>query len=101
MFYAPHIAGMSSAMGTRFEPIRYTLAGEQLLSHVRYNNALLGQGWLSAAGEWARWLAGGAHAPISALSCASWPAFTVADCSPAQRWPGEGTKLLLSAVLVP
>src|SRR4051812_29182413 len=51
VFYAPHIAGMSSAMGTRFQPIRYTLKPNgDLVSNVRYSNPLLGKGWLSASG---------------------------------------------------
>lgn len=51
VFYAPHIARMSSAMGARFEPIRYALDGTAFTSNVKYSNAVLGQGWLSAGGS--------------------------------------------------
>jgi hypothetical protein len=42
---------MSSAMGARFEPIRYALNGAAFTSNVKYSNAVLGQGWLSAGGS--------------------------------------------------
>ncbi|KAG2491879.1 hypothetical protein HYH03_009831 [Edaphochlamys debaryana] len=54
VFYAPHIANMSSAMGTRFEPIQYRLSGSFLVSNVKFSNPLLGDGWLSAGGTMAR-----------------------------------------------
>ncbi len=51
VFYAPHIANMSSALGTRFQPIRYTLTPTgELVSNVRYSAPLMGTGWLSASG---------------------------------------------------
>lgn len=51
VFHAPHITGISSAMGTRFEPIRYSLApGGAFSSNVRFSNPVLGVGWLSASG---------------------------------------------------
>ena len=39
MFYAPHVVRMSSVLGTRFEPLRYTLAGSRLHSNVYYRHA--------------------------------------------------------------
>lgn len=52
VFYAPHIARMSSTLGARFEPIRYTLGpGGAFSSNVRFSSPLLGTGWLSAAGS--------------------------------------------------
>ncbi len=36
MFYAPHVVRMSSVLGTRFEPLRYTLDGSRLYSNVYY-----------------------------------------------------------------
>eukprot|EP00877_Chromochloris_zofingiensis_P007624 jgi/Chrzof1/3114/Cz12g12150.t1 len=51
VFHAPHIARMSSALGTRFDPIRYVFSSGKLISNVRYSNPLLGSGWLSAAGS--------------------------------------------------
>ena len=36
VFYAPHIVRMSSVLGTRFEPLRYTLDGSRLYSNVYY-----------------------------------------------------------------
>lgn len=50
VFYAPHIANLSSALGARFQPIRYVLTGDSLFSYVRYQHPLLDQGWLNAAG---------------------------------------------------
>ncbi|GLC40703.1 hypothetical protein PLESTB_000031000 [Pleodorina starrii] len=54
VFYAPHIARMSSALGTTFQPIQYRLSGSTLVSNVKYSNPLLGEGWLSAGGTMAR-----------------------------------------------
>ena len=51
MFYAPHIVRLTSVLATKFEPILYILQGEEIISNVKFNNALLGSGWLSAAGE--------------------------------------------------
>ena len=39
VFYAPHIVRMSSVLGTRFEPLRYTLDGSRLYSNVYYRHA--------------------------------------------------------------
>ncbi|KAI3431404.1 hypothetical protein D9Q98_004457 [Chlorella vulgaris] len=50
VFHAPHIARLSSALGARFQPIRYTLRGDEIISNVRYQHPLLGTGWLSASG---------------------------------------------------
>ncbi|EFJ49410.1 hypothetical protein VOLCADRAFT_89810 [Volvox carteri f. nagariensis] len=50
VFYAPHIAQMSSVLGTKFQPIQYRLFGNALVSNVKYSNPLLGEGWLSAGG---------------------------------------------------
>ncbi len=38
VFYAPHIARLSAALGARFEPIRYTLRGDALISNVSCKN---------------------------------------------------------------
>jgi hypothetical protein len=35
VFHAPHIARLSSALGARFQPIRYTLRGDEIISNVR------------------------------------------------------------------
>lgn len=51
VFHAPHIAGMSAVLGTRFSPIRYRLHSGDLVTNVRFSNPVLGSGWLSAAGE--------------------------------------------------
>jgi hypothetical protein len=51
VFHAPHIAGMSSVLSTRFTPIRYRLHNGSLVTNVRFSNPLLGSGWLSASGE--------------------------------------------------
>jgi hypothetical protein len=51
VFHAPHIARMSAALSTKFEPILYILQGDEIISNVQFNNPLLGSGWLSAAGE--------------------------------------------------
>lgn len=51
MFYAPHIARLSSAVGAKFQPIRYTLSGNSISSNVQYILPLLGSGWLSASGN--------------------------------------------------
>ena len=50
VFHAPHLERLSSAVGARVEPIRYTLDGDRLFSNVRYSHPLLGAGWLSASG---------------------------------------------------
>lgn len=51
VFFAPHIAALSAALGARFS-IRYNLRqpGSKLTSWVRYQHPLLGVGWLSASG---------------------------------------------------
>ncbi|KAG2434107.1 hypothetical protein HXX76_007834 [Chlamydomonas incerta] len=54
VFYAPHISKMSSAMSTQFTPIQYRLTGTALVSNVKYNSPLVGDGWLSAGGTMAR-----------------------------------------------
>ncbi|GFR48774.1 hypothetical protein Agub_g10595 [Astrephomene gubernaculifera] len=54
VFYAPHISQLSSFAGTTFQPIQYRLAGDMLVSNVKYSNPLLGEGWLSAGGTMAR-----------------------------------------------
>ena len=51
VFHAPHIAGLSSTFGTRFQPIRYILNQGRIASNVGYDSAIVGEGWLSAAGE--------------------------------------------------
>ncbi|KAI8468107.1 MAG: hypothetical protein J3K34DRAFT_21350 [Monoraphidium minutum] len=52
VFHAPHITRMSGALGTRFDPIRYSLApGGGFSSNVKFSNAALGRGWLSASGS--------------------------------------------------
>lgn len=53
VFYAPHIATMSKAMFTQFQPLQYVLSGDKIASHAKYSNAL-GEGWLSAAGSMGR-----------------------------------------------
>lgn len=35
VFHAPHIARLSAALRARFQPIRYTLRGGELISNVR------------------------------------------------------------------
>jgi len=51
VFCAPHITGLSKALGTSFQPIRYTLkGGNALVSNVRYSSSLFKEGWLSASG---------------------------------------------------
>eukprot|EP00850_Spirogloea_muscicola_P024700 SM001327S27067 [mRNA] locus=s1327:1006:1681:- [translate_table: standard] len=42
---------MSSILGARFDPIRYTLTGTHIASNVKYSSQLLGDGWLSASGD--------------------------------------------------
>ncbi|PNH12857.1 hypothetical protein TSOC_000219 [Tetrabaena socialis] len=54
VFYAPHIARMSSALGTKFDPIQYRLSGSMLVSNVRFSNSVIGDGWLSAGGSMCR-----------------------------------------------
>jgi hypothetical protein len=34
VFHAPHIARLSAALGARFQPIRYTLRGKEIISNV-------------------------------------------------------------------
>lgn len=41
VFYAPHIAALSSTLGTRFQPLRYILEGDQLTSNVFYSSSLM------------------------------------------------------------
>eukprot|EP00798_Chlamydomonas_sp_ICE-L_P003394 gene3394-13434_t len=53
VFYAPHIARMSSFMGTQFT-IQYKLEGSKLWSYVKYSNPVLGSGWLNSAGSMSR-----------------------------------------------
>ncbi|MEW5318229.1 MAG: hypothetical protein WDW38_009467 [Sanguina aurantia] len=50
VFYAPHIASISSTFGVTFDTIQYVLDGDKLSSNVRYSHPLLGTGWLSASG---------------------------------------------------
>lgn len=50
MFYAPHIVGLSSVVGARLEPLRYTLEGGTLTSNVYYDSPIFGRGWLNASG---------------------------------------------------
>ena len=40
MFYAPHIAALSSTLGTRFQPIRYILQGDAIASNVFYSSSV-------------------------------------------------------------
>ena len=40
VFSAPHIASLGTAFGARFEPIRYRLEGDRLVSNVRYSSSL-------------------------------------------------------------
>ncbi|CAL8471769.1 g11311 [Coccomyxa elongata] len=51
VFYAPHIAALSSTLGTRFQPLRYILEGDQLTSNVFYSSSLVQEGWLSSSGR--------------------------------------------------
>lgn len=51
VFYAPHIAALSSTLGTRFQPLRYILKGDQLTSNVFYSSSLAQEGWLSSSGR--------------------------------------------------
>lgn len=39
VFHAPHIARLSSLLGARFQPIRYTLRGNELISNVGCHQA--------------------------------------------------------------
>lgn len=50
VFHAPHIESMSSFMGVKFNPIRYHLEGNALISNVKFEVPFLGTGWLSASG---------------------------------------------------
>lgn len=58
VFYAPHIASISSTFGVTFDTIQYVLDGDKLSSNVRYSHPLLGTGWLSASGK-VQWLVSG------------------------------------------
>ena len=40
VFYAPHIAALSSTLGTRFQPIRYILQGDAIASNVFYSSSV-------------------------------------------------------------
>lgn len=40
VFHAPHIASLGAALGSRFEPIRYRLEGDCLVSNVRFSSSL-------------------------------------------------------------
>ena len=40
VFHAPHIASLGAAFGSRFEPIRYRLEGDCLVSNVRFSSSL-------------------------------------------------------------
>ena len=40
VFHAPHIASLGAAFGARFDPIRYCLEGDRLVSNVRYSSSL-------------------------------------------------------------
>jgi len=40
VFHAPHLASLGAALGARFEPIRYRLAGDRLVSNVRFSSSL-------------------------------------------------------------
>ncbi|KAK9843722.1 hypothetical protein WJX81_003629 [Elliptochloris bilobata] len=51
VFSAPHIASLGAACGARFEPIRYRLEGDRLVSNVRFSSSLAQEGWLSASGR--------------------------------------------------
>lgn len=53
VFSAPHIASLGTAVGTRFDPIRYRLEGDRLVSNVRYRSSLA-QARPSADGGFAR-----------------------------------------------
>ena len=49
--YAPHIRTLSTTLlSTRFD-IVYHIRGREIVSNVRYSNALLGKGWLNASGS--------------------------------------------------
>ncbi|KAG1656534.1 hypothetical protein FOA52_005560 [Chlamydomonas sp. UWO 241] len=59
VFWAPHLATMSKALGTRFTPIQYKLSGRHLSSHVQYSSPIFGTGWLSASGTMSAVAGGG------------------------------------------
>ena len=40
VFYAPHIAALSSTLGTRFQPIRYILQGDAIAANVFYSSSV-------------------------------------------------------------
>lgn len=91
VFYAPHIASMSSVLRTKFQPvgtadcwewcvcgqggdattmnlpqIRYHLEGNRISSSVKFENPVLGTGWLSASGSMAMKDAGAVQVGASA-----------------------------------
>ena len=41
MFYAPHIATLSSTLGIKFQPIRYILDGNSIASNVFYSSSIV------------------------------------------------------------
>ncbi|CAL5222887.1 g5315 [Coccomyxa viridis] len=50
VFYAPHIASLSSTLGTKFQPIRYILESGSIASNVFYSSSIIQEGWLSSSG---------------------------------------------------
>lgn len=50
VFYAPHLRLGSHLFQTAIDPLRYTLAGDKIVTHVRTKN-LLGTMWLSSSGR--------------------------------------------------
>ncbi|KAK3246054.1 hypothetical protein CYMTET_44398 [Cymbomonas tetramitiformis] len=50
VFYAPHFAVLEKVCGAKFDPIRYSLHKNNVISNVRYTHPILGDGWLSASG---------------------------------------------------
>lgn len=51
VFHAPHFQALATALGARFEPIRYTLAGNVVNTNTKFVHPLLGEGWMSASGK--------------------------------------------------
>lgn len=51
VFHAPHFQALATALGARFEPIRYTLAGNAVNTNTKFVHPLLGEGWMSASGK--------------------------------------------------
>ncbi len=41
VFYAPHIASLSSTLGTKFQPIRYILESGSIASNVFYSSSII------------------------------------------------------------